>query len=178
MACRNIGKERRRSSQMHLQRLRLKRGKPDKWQTRLKTILLDKKSISMKTLKQKQILHQPVGALYRDFKVKHPIMKIGASTFHKLRPRYIVPARFTKSLDCLCEHCANINLKVKTLNMSAQCVSERQCKPANAFEVGKTQAGCEDTSWHQSCLQHQMHRSRGCSNRKPELFLSSRFLCH
>ena len=102
------------------------------------TTLPDKKAVSKKTMKQKQILHRPIVSLYKEFRALNPDTKVGPSTFHKLRPKHIVPARYTKYRGCLCEYYANVELKLKTLNSTAQRVQQKLSKlTKNAYDVAK-----------------------------------------
>ena len=76
----------------------------------------DKKLVSKKSKRPRQVLNRTITQLYCDFKKKYPGINISRSTFSSLRPKHIKLMKFNKRNSCLCEYCENINLKLKACN--------------------------------------------------------------
>lgn len=79
-------------------------------------ILPDKKMVSKKTGKPGHVLETPVSQLYENFIVDHPDHRVGAATFHRLRPSHVKLKSQAKYVGCLCEYCENVRLKINSIN--------------------------------------------------------------
>jgi hypothetical protein len=76
--------------------------------------LPDHKAASKKHKKPKMMLNKSMKQHYLDYssKRKH---QIGFSTFCRQRPKYVVPKRYSKWTQNLCEVCENVELKIKVV---------------------------------------------------------------
>ena len=90
--------------------------------------LPDKKSVSRKSLKKTRILEKPIKALHASFLRENPGIKVGLTSFFKLRPTYVRKVGDIKFRGCLCEYCENITLKLKTLNRACDLQLQKDFK--------------------------------------------------
>ena len=76
----------------------------------------DERSVSKKTNLRRRDLDKTGRNLYRSFGQKHKHTKLSFSAFSNLKQDYITPVTKKPHISCLCEYCANINLKIDTFN--------------------------------------------------------------
>ena len=63
----------------------------------------------------RRVMERFVCSAYQQFMVEHPNTKISLSAFTSLRPKTISPSTRNRKRDCLCEYCANVDLKLEAL---------------------------------------------------------------
>ena len=64
----------------------------------------------------RKVLASTLSATSKQYQEMHPNIKVGFSTFKKIRPKHIVPYTQHKFRECLCEYCVNVDLGLKALN--------------------------------------------------------------
>ncbi|XP_033730626.1 uncharacterized protein LOC117320042 [Pecten maximus] len=69
---------------------------------------------------ERRVLDKPMKTLFKDFQENHPNIKLSLSTFKRNRPKHIETTRKQSWTGCLCELCANVDLKIKALNQLAE----------------------------------------------------------
>ena len=78
--------------------------------------LPDKRYVSKRTGKPTSLLDRSLTSLYKQFNEAHPQVCISFSKFCQMRPRHIKTMGKAKLAGCLCEYCANLKLKLDTIN--------------------------------------------------------------
>ncbi|KAJ8042545.1 hypothetical protein HOLleu_13627 [Holothuria leucospilota] len=76
----------------------------------------DKTLVSKRSGKASAIIDQPIVKLYKQFCESNPTVKIGLAKFNSLRSKHVKPMSAAKFAGCVCEYCANFDLKVKAIN--------------------------------------------------------------
>ena len=79
-----------------------------------------KRSVSAKIVEPCHVLQGSLINAYAEFRESHPESSISFSKFAKLRPSRVKTMRTNTFNTCLCEYCANIELKLKALNREVQ----------------------------------------------------------
>ncbi|KAJ8050249.1 hypothetical protein HOLleu_03381 [Holothuria leucospilota] len=80
------------------------------------TVMPNKKLV--KDNEPKRVLHQSLTKTYQSYMKETP-SPVSRAKFAQLRPVYVVPHTKAKLYQCLCEYCANVDLKLKSLNHTA-----------------------------------------------------------
>ena len=75
----------------------------------------DERSVSKKTNLRRRDLDKTGRNLYRSFGQKHKHTNLNFIAFSNLKQDYIKAITKEPHISCLCEYCANINLKIGTL---------------------------------------------------------------
>lgn len=87
--------------------------------SRLMPGMKDTKSVregGKRVKKQKRLLLANLKELYKEFKVRHPVCKIGFSRFASLRPKYCILAGAPGTHNvCVCTICENAKLMLKSI---------------------------------------------------------------
>ncbi|XP_069137185.1 uncharacterized protein [Argopecten irradians] len=83
------------------------------------TTLPGKRTVNAKTLVQKVILNKTTAKLHKEF-MESKGKKVSLSTFQKLRPKQCLTVSKIKFNSCLCEYCANVELKLSVLKDAAK----------------------------------------------------------
>ena len=73
----------------------------------------------MKNLEEKRVMIKSLDHCWKKWQEEHPEKSISYGQFCKLRPTNIKTQAHRKLLQCLCEYCENVRLKLKTLNALA-----------------------------------------------------------
>ena len=76
----------------------------------------DKKAVSKKTGLASMFVDRSLDLLHQQFVKAHPDVNIRGSKFAQLHPRYVKLQQKPQLVGCMCEYCANIQIKLKTLN--------------------------------------------------------------
>lgn len=67
---------------------------------------------TFKGLKEKKrIMMKKISQIFLEFKEKNPSEKIGLTTFWKMKPFYVVPAKYSDRDTCACQRCENFELR-------------------------------------------------------------------
>lgn len=66
----------------------------------------------------RHVLQRSITATHASFKEDNPGVKVARSTFAALRPKNVLTQSHAKLFQCLCEYCANVELKLEALNKS------------------------------------------------------------
>ncbi|XP_014676865.1 PREDICTED: uncharacterized protein LOC106816757 [Priapulus caudatus] len=82
-------------------------------QPEVSVVLPDRKLV--KKNKCRRVLQKTIRNTYEDFKAEHPDVKVGRSKFASLKPTHVKPSQDTPVNQCICEYCANFELKIKAL---------------------------------------------------------------
>lgn len=69
---------------------------------------------------ERRVLDKPMTTVFQEFKENHPDITVSLSTFKRNRPKNIASTRKQSWKGCLCELCANVDLKIKALNQLAE----------------------------------------------------------
>lgn len=119
--------------------------------------LPDKKLVSKKTGKSASVMPKPLKDVHADF-LQSTGHKISFSQFAKCRPANIRTARQSHLRMCLCEYCANVELKLRVVNSTAARLSNN-CRIRHIYHAidiitcGRQANGA--TSWKQTCALQQ-----------------------
>ena len=68
-----------------------------------------------KSPNRKHVIVMTLNEAYSMFQTMHPYDKIGFTSFVKLKPSYVKPAKETSHKACLCSICCNTSLKAEAL---------------------------------------------------------------
>lgn len=79
------------------------------------TEMPNKKGLAANAVSAKHVLQRTIASTYKSFREEHPTFKVGRSKFAALRPKNVVTQRHANLYQCLCEYCANIDLKIEAI---------------------------------------------------------------
>ena len=94
--------------------------------------------------KAKQVLNRTLKKAFKDFKCSNNSVKLGYSTFCKMRPKHVVPRKLNRWCQNLCEYCENLQLKLMAVkqnisyNSKYEIVGRTLCKD----RVGENSRDC------------------------------------
>ena len=75
-----------------------------------------KHSVSKRTGIQKEILPKRMKRLHKEFLRENPEKQVSLRTMYRRSPKHILTSKILRFHQCLCERCANIDLKLNVLN--------------------------------------------------------------
>ena len=67
----------------------------------------------------RMVMERSIDSAYSLFVSENPDIKLSRSVFASLRPRNVMPSTSSRKRDCLCEYCANMDLKLEALRLFA-----------------------------------------------------------
>ncbi|XP_033727671.1 uncharacterized protein LOC117317004 [Pecten maximus] len=103
------------------------------------TTLPTKKTVSIKTGKQKSVMTDTLQQAHIRFLKENPYIKVSLSHFRKLRPKEVLTVKEQKFNSCLCEYCLNVQYKLNALNLAAQKLKHPELKLENKYScINKT----------------------------------------
>ncbi|XP_003723310.2 uncharacterized protein LOC100891453 [Strongylocentrotus purpuratus] len=108
------------------------------------------------TLLSRKVMSTTLHSAYDRFKVIHPEVKIGFSTFKRLRPIHIVPRTENKYRECLCEYCVNIELKLQAVDRALTSSGKPELKIGSKYKLSDMTL---------CARQHNGHHSKTCIDR-------------
>lgn len=97
------------------------------------TILPTKKTVSIKTGKQKHIMTDTLQQAHIRFLKQNPSVKVSLIHFRKLRPKEVLTVNKHKFNSCLCEYCLNVQYKLDTLNQVSQSMKKPELKVKSKY---------------------------------------------
>ncbi|XP_013411104.2 uncharacterized protein LOC106174215, partial [Lingula anatina] len=104
-----------------------------------------KQTISKRTGVQKKILPKRLKRLHKEFLQKNPGSQISLRTLYRIMPKHILSSKRLKFNQCLCEVCANIDLKLDALNRHLEDpVDGRDLLSEASLCAGEPQQSCLD----------------------------------
>ena len=86
-------------------------------------------------LKERRVMEVTVNRAYDIWKKKSPQTDVSLSSFQKLSPEDVLLQRRTRLIQCLCEYCTDIMLKLKVLNQVASACNLPGCKIVDKYEL-------------------------------------------
>ena len=119
-------------------------------------VLPDKKYITKKGMKNRHVMERSLKSAYLKFREEHPTLNISFSKFVKLRPRNIKTMAHNKLIQCCCEYCVNIELKLRTINKTAILYKKNECCIRDKYEASRlTLCPKRGEHYQKSCLQRE-----------------------
>ena len=94
-------------------------------QSLIMSLMLNKKGIKDDTARR--VLQRSLKETFKGFQDSHAEIKLSKSKFAEMRPKIVLTHRHSKWIQCLCEYCANIDLKIKELNKASSANSVHCC---------------------------------------------------
>ena len=114
---------------------------------------------------ERRVLDRPIVDVFSEFQSQNPDVGVSLSTFKRNRPTNVETTKKQKWVGCLCEMCANVDIKLKVLSQAAdRCGSTN--KVSNKFEaVSITMCNKEEgAKYHKlTCIQRKC-TSCSCDN--------------
>lgn len=118
-----------------------------------------------KNMEERCVLDKPLLDVYQNFQQYHPEVTASFSTFNRCRPKNVESTRKRPWIGCLCESCANIDLKLKALSQVAarcgSCIKVKNKYEAVALTLYDKEEGAAFNKL--KCVQRQCG-SCGCDN--------------
>jgi len=96
--------------------------------------LPNKRSVSLKSGKQKAVMTETLQQSHVKFRREHPGEKVSLSTFRKHRPKEVLCVNKQKFITCLCEYCLNVQYKMATINKLCTDRNLQHLKLENEFD--------------------------------------------
>ena len=122
-------------------------------------LLPDKNFVGKKSLQSRHVMERSLKNAFSKFMEENPETNISFSKFVKLRPRNIKTMAHNKLVQCCCEYCINMELKLRAVNKVAVQHKKPDCSIKDKYEASRITL----------CPKDNAHYRKTCINRKCKL---------